>query len=50
MNLEELGLLELNAQESIEVEAGFIPFTWLIAGAIIAGVFSLGAYNGYNSH
>ncbi|WP_310554787.1 class IIb bacteriocin, lactobin A/cerein 7B family [Flavobacterium sp.] len=49
MNLEDLNLVELNAQEVQEVDGGFIPLPWLVAGAVIGGVFGLGFYNGYNS-
>ncbi|MCR4032621.1 MULTISPECIES: class IIb bacteriocin, lactobin A/cerein 7B family [Flavobacterium] len=43
MNLEELNLVELNVQESEEVEGGFGPLFYALA------VFALGVYNGYNA-
>lgn len=49
MNLENLNLVELNAQEVNETEGGFLPLPWLIAGAVIVGVAAVGFYNGYSS-
>ena len=49
MSLENLNLVELNAQEVQETEGGIIPFPWLVAGAVIVGVAALGFYNGYSS-
>ena len=51
MNLENLNLVELNAQEVQEVEGGLIWFAAAAAysAACVIGVFALGAYNGYNS-
>lgn len=47
MNLDNLNLVELNAQEVQEVEGGIIM--QILPILIIAGVFGLGFYNGYNS-
>jgi hypothetical protein len=50
MNLDNLNLVEISHSEMNEVEGGLlIPLTWLVAGAVIGGVFGLGVYNGYNS-
>lgn len=48
MNLENLNLVELNAQETEEVEGGILLL--FLPGLITAGVFALGVYNGYHSH
>lgn len=36
MNLENLGLVELNAQEAQEVEGGFFPLLVLLVVAVLA--------------
>jgi len=43
MNLENLNLEELNAQEVKEIDGGFGPLFYA------AALFALGVYNGYNS-
>jgi lactobin A/cerein 7B family class IIb bacteriocin len=50
MNLENLNLVELNAQEKQETEGGILGLiaVALSAGAV-CGVFALGFYNGYHS-
>ncbi len=49
MNLENLNLVELNAQEVQEVEGGIL-LELFIPGLIIPAIFGLGIYNGYHSH
>ena len=46
MNIENLNLVELNAQEVKEVEGGI----FLLLTHPILLVFALGVYNGYQSH
>ena len=53
MSLENLNLVELNAQEVQEVEGGLWVEVFLSTGPIgwvNGGLFALGAYNGYHSH
>jgi hypothetical protein len=50
MNLENLNLVELNAQESQEVDGGFIPLVLL--GIICFDAFAIGTLSGiaYQAH
>jgi lactobin A/cerein 7B family class IIb bacteriocin len=50
MNLENLNLVELNAQEKRETDGGIIPIIigWKAACWIVAGcIFAAGVYHGY---
>ena len=47
MNLENLDLVELNAQETQETEGGIWDQVFIHT---IVGLFGLGFYNGYHSH
>jgi lactobin A/cerein 7B family class IIb bacteriocin len=47
MNLDNLNLVELNAQEKRETEGGII--LWLLTFAVVGGVAAIGFYNGYHS-
>ncbi|VXB28568.1 conserved hypothetical protein [Flavobacterium sp. 9R] len=54
MNLNNLNLVELNAQEVQEVEGGYWGLAAAAVGglaliAVAGGIFALGAYNGYHS-
>ena len=50
-NLQDLNLVELNAQEVKSVEGGFLLAVLGLyeAWAVVGGVFVLGAYNGYHA-
>lgn len=52
MNLENLNLVELNAQEKQTIEGGIIPVIigWKVACWVVAGfIFAAGVYAGYRS-
>lgn len=53
MNLENLDLVELNAQEVKEVDGGLWMELFIASGPVgwvNGGLFALGVYNGYNSN
>ena len=53
MNLENLNLVELNAQEVESTDGGYLLEAFIATGPIgwvNGAIFAIGAYNGYYSH